>query len=70
MSRPAAKLVEARDPFIGRRVRVLRGDMSGREGRIISAFRGRMATPDRFMVMIEAGAGIRSLLLADFEVLP
>lgn len=72
MSRPAAKPVEARDPIIGRRVRVLRGPCAGKEGKAVNAFRQRVATADRVMVQIDGHlpGGLVSALPEDVEVLP
>lgn len=62
----------ARDPIVGRRVRVLRGPCAGKQGKAVSAFRHRVATPDR--VMIEIDGQIPGWLVSippeDVEVLP
>lgn len=73
MSRPATKPIEARDPLIGRRVRVLHGPMAGREGRALNCFRQRIATPDRVMIELDGflpGWSVASLRPEDIEVLP
>lgn len=60
-----------RDPIIGRRVRVLRGPMAGREGRAVNSFRQRIATPDRVMVQIDGHmpGWLVSALPEDIELL-
>ncbi|CAM5194846.1 KOW domain-containing protein OS=Bosea thiooxidans OX=53254 GN=SAMN05660750_03347 PE=4 SV=1 [Bosea thiooxidans] len=72
MSRPTAKPVESRDPIVGRRVRVLRGPMAGREGRAVNSFRQRIATADRVMIELDGclpGWSVASLKPEDVEVL-
>ena len=72
MSRTAFKTVEIRDPIIGRRVRVLRGPCSGKQGKAVNAFRQRVATPDRVMVEIDGAmpGWLISIPPEDVEVLP
>lgn len=62
----------ARDPIIGRRVRVLRGPMFWKTGRAVSSFRHRVATPDRVMVEIDGHmpGWLVSIPPEDVEVLP
>lgn len=72
-AREPDKLPPLRDPIIGRRVRVLRGPMAGREGRAVHSYRQRIATDDRVMVEIDGflpGWGITSQKTDDIEVLP
>ena len=62
----------ARDPIIGRRVRVLRGPMADKTGRAVNAFRQRVGTPDRVMVEIDGNlpGWLVSVPPEDVEVLP
>lgn len=69
--KPHAKALP-RDPIIGRRVRVLRGPMAGREGRAVNSFRQRIATPDRVMIELDSymPGWLTSVSPEDVEVLP
>ncbi len=70
--KPQMEPPPARDPIIGRRVRVLRGPCAGKEGKAVNAFRGRVATPDRVMIEIDGSlpGWLVSALPEDVEVLP